>query len=89
MSIERDLTVINKAGMHLRAASKIVSALKDFDCTVELSFQNRTANAKSIMSIAQLMAPKGSTLHMNASGPDAAQATQVLDRLFAEKFGEE
>jgi len=89
MEIEHHLIVGNKVGMHLRAASKIVSLLRDFDCEVEIHFNGRIANAKSIMSITQLVAPLGSELLLKASGPDARRAALALDKLFRDKFGEE
>ena len=89
MVVKRKLTVTNEAGMHLRAASKIVSALQDFVCDVELKYNNRTANAKSIMSLTQLIAPKGSELILKANGPDAQRAALTLEKIFRNKFGEE
>ncbi len=83
------MTVANQAGIHLRVASKIVKLLADFDCVVEIAFNGRTADAKSIMSVTQLMAPAGSVLRLHASGPDAAKAIFELDKLFRAKFGEE
>lgn len=89
MEVEKDLTVANKAGMHLRAASKIVNAIHGLDCEVDLVFDGRVANAKSIMSLTQLMAQKGNVIHLRAKGSDAKRAALALDRLFRSKFGEE
>ena len=88
MVIERKLTVGNQAGIHLRVASQIVKLLSEFDCEVEIAFDGRIANAKSIMSITQLMAPPGSVLTMRASGNGAAGAVIALEKLFNSKFGE-
>lgn len=89
MTVEKKLTVENKAGMHLRAASKIVSALRVFKCDVELTYEHRTANARSIMSLTQLIAPPGSVLCLRVEGPDAVRAAKVLEKLFHDRFGEE
>jgi phosphocarrier protein HPr len=89
MKIERDLTVSNQAGIHLRVASKIVRLLNDYRCDVEISFDGRVANGKSIMSITQLMAPPGAVLHVVADGPDAPTAVGEIEQLFQGKFGEE
>ncbi len=89
MTVEKQLTVQNRAGMHLRAASKIVSALRDFKCDVELTYEHRTANARSIMSLTQLIAPPGSVLFLRVKGPDAVRAALALEKLFQDRFGEE
>ncbi len=89
MVVEKNLTMLNRAGMHLRPASKIVSALRDLECEVEITFDGRMANAKSIISLTQLLAPQHSVLGVTATGPDARRAMMALERLFREKFGEE
>ncbi len=89
MVAEKKLTMLNRAGMHLRPASKIVSALRDLQCEVEISFDSRTANAKSIISLTQLLAPQNSVLLVKAQGPDARRAIAALEKLFREKFGED
>jgi phosphotransferase system HPr (HPr) family protein len=89
MQAERQMTVANRLGIHLRAAAKIVKLLDGLDCAVQINFNDRTADAKSIMNVAQLMAPMGSVLLVRADGPDAPRAIQELDRLFRSKFGEE
>ena len=89
MRAERDLKVDNRAGIHLRVASQIVKLLNDFDCHVSLAFNGRSADAKSIMGITQLMAPTGSVLHFSAEGPQARRAAVELERLFHTKFGED
>ncbi|MDP8221854.1 MAG: HPr family phosphocarrier protein [Candidatus Lernaella stagnicola] len=89
MHVERDVTVENQVGIHLRVASQIVKLLNRFNCDVEISFNGRLANGKSIMSITQLMAPPGSVLHVKAVGEEAARAVMELDKLFRQKFGED
>lgn len=89
MEVERELMVLNQAGIHLRVASKIVKLLSRFNCAAEFYFNGRQADAKSIMSLTQLMAPKGSLMKVKTIGPDALRAAQELDKLFKEKFGEE
>ena len=89
MVVEKNLTMLNRAGMHLRPASKIVSALRDLECDVEMTFDGRTANAKSIISLTQLLAPQHGVLHVKATGPDALRAVAALERLFREKFEED
>ena len=89
MFVERELTVINQAGLHLRVASKIVKLLNDFQCDAMISFDGREANAKSIMSLTQLIAPPGSVLKLRTTGPDAYRAAVELEKLFRNKFEED
>lgn len=88
MIVEREVTVSNQAGIHLRVASQIVKLVNGFKCDVEIMHDGRVANAKSIMSITQLMATPGSVLTIRASGPDAPRAALELDKLFRGRFGE-
>jgi len=85
---ERELKVLNRAGIHLRVASQIVKLLNGFHCEAVLTYDGRTANAKSIMSITQLMAPIGSVLHLKIQGREAKRAALELEKLFLTKFNE-
>jgi phosphocarrier protein HPr len=89
MIVERELMVINQAGLHLRVASKIVKLLNDFNCDAAISFDGRVANGKSIMSLTQLIAPPGSILKLKITGPDAYRAAVELEKLFRNKFEED
>ncbi|MDP8254986.1 MAG: HPr family phosphocarrier protein [Candidatus Alcyoniella australis] len=81
--------VRNKLGLHLRASSKIVNMANRFESQIHMQRDGRKVNAKSIMSIATLAAPKGSQVELTALGPDAATAVDQISKLFADKFGEE
>jgi phosphotransferase system HPr (HPr) family protein len=89
MEVVRELTVLNRVGIHLRAASKVVKLVSELNCQARILFNGRVADAKSIMSITQLLAPCGSILTLRVTGPDAALAADRLDELFRDKFGEE
>ncbi|MCL4235335.1 MAG: HPr family phosphocarrier protein [Deltaproteobacteria bacterium] len=89
LTITRDVLVRNKQGIHLRPASKIVKAMARFECEIYLHKGDRAANAKSIMSVTTLIAPRNTVLTIRAVGPDAEEATAALEALFVEKFGEE
>lgn len=88
-TITRDVVVGNKLGLHLRPAAKIVKALAVLDCHVTLTKNHLKANAKSIMSVTTLIAPKGTVLTIEASGRDARSAVEALTTLFQENFGED
>jgi phosphocarrier protein HPr len=87
--ISKDLTIINKLGMHARAAAKFVSLASHFESEVELEKGARRVNGKSIMGVMMLAAAKGSTVTLHAHGGDEQQAMRELEDLINSRFGEE
>lgn len=85
----REVTIINRLGLHARAASKLVSLASRFQADIRLSRNGRQVNAKSIMGVMMLAAGKGSVVEMQASGEDAEQALDALQELVADRFGED
>ncbi|MCB1155173.1 MAG: HPr family phosphocarrier protein [Deltaproteobacteria bacterium] len=88
-AVIRELRVLNKAGVHLRPASQIVKKMHQFKSEVILRREGRTVNAKSIMSVSTLLAPKDTVVTVEAIGPDAEEAVSAMADLFESKFGEE
>jgi phosphocarrier protein HPr len=86
--IERTLPVINRLGLHARAAAKLVQCLSKFKATVELKREHRQVNAKSIMGVMMLAAARGSTLTARIDGPDEIACADALSALFAARFDE-
>ncbi len=86
---QQDIIIINKLGLHARAAAKFVSLASEFDCEIGLIKDNNTVNGKSIMGIMMLAACKGTTLTITASGSDEADAIQKLKLLIDNRFDEE
>ncbi len=84
----REIEVVNKLGLHARASAKLTQLASGFQSEIWLSRSGRRVNAKSIMGVMMLAAGKGSTVLVEAEGPDAEQALAALLGLFAEKFGE-
>lgn len=82
------LDIINRLGLHARAASRVVALARRFESDIQLRHANHQADAKSIMSVLLLAAPKGARLEVELSGPDADAALLALRELFAERFGE-
>lgn len=83
-----DAEIVNKLGLHARAAAKLTHVASGFQSEIWLSRSGRRVNAKSIMGVMMLAAGKGTTVHIDAEGPDAATALQALAALIAERFGE-
>jgi phosphocarrier protein len=81
--------VSNRQGLHLRPAAKIAQAAARFKATVELVRGAERVNGKSVMDIAVFAAEKGTTLVIEASGPDAEQAIEAIAELFANNFEED
>ena len=76
-------TVADPVGFHLRAAGRIVKLTKKFASEVTIRFNGRSANAKSIMGLASLAAECGSSVDIEADGPDEAQVLEALVQLIA------
>ena len=86
--IRREVTLVNRLGLHARAASKLVQTASDYDSQVWLERNGRRVNAKSIMGVLLLAAPCGSELVLEVDGGDEEQASQALIDLVENRFGE-
>lgn len=86
--LEREVTIINRLGLHARAAAKLVSLAAGFGCDIRLLRGEREVNAKSIMGVLMLAAAKGTRLTLRASGDDAEQALDQLEALIQRRFDE-
>ena len=83
-----DAEIVNKLGLHARAAAKFTHVASGFQSEIWLSRAGRRVNAKSIMGVMMLAAGKGSTVRIEAEGPDAEAALKALTTLIADRFGE-
>lgn len=83
-----DTEIINKLGLHARASAKLTQLAGKFQCEIWMSKGTRRINAKSIMGVMMLAAGKGSTVSIETSGPDEAEAMAALLALIADHFGE-
>ena len=86
---ERKIVINNKLGLHARAAAKIVTLTNKFDSIINIVNGNKSADAKSIMKILMLSAPKGTEIKITADGKDEVLALDSLETLIKEKFDEE
>jgi phosphocarrier protein len=87
--MERSLTIINKLGLHARAAAKLVTLAAKFHSDIHVRKDAREVSGKSIMGVMMLAAGQGSKITLIAVGADAEEALNQLEALVAARFGEE
>jgi len=85
---EVEAEIVNKLGLHARAAAKLTHVASGFESEIWISRSGRRVNAKSIMGVMMLAAGKGSKVKLQAEGGDADAALQALTALIADRFGE-
>ena len=86
---EREITIINRLGLHARAASKFVNLAKTFGSDVELVSGDTRVDGKRIMSVMLLGASQNTRLTLCTVGEDAEQAMHALCDLIDDRFGED
>ena len=87
-ALQREIAIINRLGLHLRAAAQFVQTAGRFPCDVWVAKDGRRVNGKSIMGVMTLVAVKGSSLIVEAEGDKAGDCLDALAKLAADKFGE-
>ena len=87
--ITKDLQVLNKLGLHARAAAKLVFIANKFVSDITLAKDNKEADARSIMKILMLSASKDSIINITIDGNDEIQAMNSIEKLFKNKFDED
>ena len=85
----KSVTIINKLGLHARAAARLVQVAAKYDCDIKISLHGKKVNGKSIMGIMMLAASKDSVVEITTSGPDEETAMSGLEALIESRFGEE
>jgi phosphocarrier protein HPr len=87
--IKKELDIINRLGLHARAAAKFVQCAGRFESSVQVERSGRRVNGKSIMGVMMLAAACGTSIRLEVDGADEAEALAALEALVAERFGEE
>lgn len=87
--VERRFEIVNKLGLHARAAAKLVRLANRFSSDIRLEREGLVVNGKSIMGVLMLAAHRESLVSVSAEGADAGQAVEAIGELIAEKFEEE
>jgi len=80
--------IVNKLGLHARAAAKLTQIAGGYRSEIWLSRSGRRVNAKSIMGVMMLAAGQGTKVLIEANGEDAGDAIAAITKLIAERFGE-
>lgn len=88
-SAQDTFEIVNRLGLHARAASKLVQLATSFPCEVTVSKDDQRANAKSVMGVLLLCGSKGSHITVEASGVRADEAVSSIGALIKNRFGEE
>ena len=86
--IAENITIINKLGLHARAASKLVNCASQFESEVFIVRKDNRVNAKSIMGVMMLAASKGVELELEIEGNDQQSCRDALVALINNRFGE-
>ena len=84
----QELEIINKLGLHARASAKLTQLAGKYQSEVWIARNQRKVNAKSIMGVMMLAAGKGSTVTLEAEGPDEKECVDALAQLINARFGE-
>ncbi len=87
--IKQPVTIINKLGLHARAASKLVNLCSQHSSDVFLDKNGNRVNAKSIMGVMMLAASKGTELVLEVDGEDESECLQAIVDLIHNRFDEE
>jgi phosphocarrier protein HPr len=86
--LSRELPVINMRGLHARASAKFVKTVESFEANVTVSKDGAEVGGTSIMGLMMLNAGPGSSIHVSATGAQAAEVLNALDALLADRFQE-
>ncbi len=86
--IEKRLPIINKLGLHARAAIKLVQLTASYQATIMVSNGEKEASADSVMGLLMLEAAQGESIHVTCEGADAEAVMAAVEQLVAARFDE-
>ena len=87
--MQKQLQIINKLGLHARAAAKLVQTASKFASLVEITRNGKTVNGKSIMGVMMLAASQHSWIDVTITGEDESEALIAIETLVNNRFGED
>ena len=86
--VSREIKIVNKLGLHARAAAKLVTTANQFESEIKLGREQQHVNGKSIMGVMMLAASQGTLLIIDVEGKDETAAADALEALINDRFGE-
>lgn len=86
--MDETFDIINRLGLHARAAAKLVQCASRFSSHIEIERRGQRVNAKSIMGVMMLAASQGTQVRVIAEGEDAEEAMRAIGELIGARFGE-
>jgi len=81
-------TIVNRLGLHARAATKLVQLASKYPCEVELTREDQSANGKSVMGVLLLCGSMGTVVKVHARGDRADECVKAIGELISSRFGE-
>ena len=85
---EREITIMNRLGLHARAAAKLVTLSTKYVSSIVIVVNGRRANARHMIAVLVLSAGMGARISIETSGPDEIEAMSAVTRLISNGFGE-
>lgn len=82
------VTIVNTLGLHARAATRLAQLCQQFQARIQLTQDNKTADASSVLALLMLAGSKGKTVEVSAEGEDAPAALLAVIELIQNGFGE-
>lgn len=86
--VTKQITIINRLGLHARAAAKFITEAGQYSSRVQLARNSDPVNGKSIMEVMMLAASQGTELTLITEGEDEVEAAEALEQLINDRFGE-
>ena len=87
--LEKQILIVNKLGLHARAATELVKVANQFDAQVTLQQGEKSASANSVLGLMMLESSQGKTVNVISEGDDAEAAVKAVETLIVDKFNEE
>ena len=88
-ALTRTLTIVNRKGLHARASARFVETVESHEASAAVTREGQTVSGDSIMGLMMLAASQGTTIDVACEGTEAEALISALDRLVADRFGEE
>ncbi len=88
MRLEKTLLIVNKLGLHARAATQLVQLANQFDAEISIQQGEKTASANSVLGLMMLESYQGKEVNVISEGAEAEEALAAIEKLIVEKFNE-